>query len=269
MPAPRLAAEAEEIHAALAAHSVASRRLQPQDPQLSGRTDPMILNAAFLLPDGDTASFDAAVRALSEQHRATEIQVQGPWPPTPSRCSHDRRERPQPRDPVLPAGLAVRRRPGRDPAQCPDHLGPGGDDGEGGSLTMSGEQQARLTHRLETDPESVQRDLCKLVLTVVELVRQLMEAQALRRVDEGDLTDEQVEGLGLGLMRLEEAMEQGAHQLRARLVVLDACHQPLLRRSGVSREQSPEWSVVALQDKIRKETYPSIPMIKRLRALLV
>lgn len=134
---------------------------------------------------------------------------------------------------------------------------------------MSGEQQARLTHRLETDPESVQRDLCKLVLTVVELVRQLMEAQALRRVDEGDLTDEQVEGLGLGLMRLEEAMEHGAHQLRARLVVLDACHQPLLRRSGVSREQSPEWSVVALQDKIRKETYPSIPMIKRLRALLV
>jgi hypothetical protein len=73
---------------------------------------------------------------------------------------------------------------------------------------MSGEQQARLTHRLETDPESVQRDLFKLVLTVVELVRQLMEAQALRRVEEGDLTDEQVEGLGLGLMRLEEAMEE-------------------------------------------------------------
>jgi hypothetical protein len=53
-----------------------------------------------------------------------------------------------------------------------------------------------LTQRLETDPESVERDLFKLVLTVVELVRQLMEAQALRRVEEGDLTDEQVEGLG-------------------------------------------------------------------------
>ncbi|MGZ6079624.1 MAG: gas vesicle protein K, partial [Myxococcaceae bacterium] len=57
--------------------------------------------------------------------------------------------------------------------------------------------------RLETDSESVERDLFKLVLTVVELVRQLMEKQALRRVDEGDLTDEQVEGLGLGLMHLE------------------------------------------------------------------
>jgi hypothetical protein len=65
-----------------------------------------------------------------------------------------------------------------------------------------------LPERLETDAESVERDLFKLVLTVIELVRQLMEKQALRRVDEGDLTDEQVEGLGLGLMHLEEAMEE-------------------------------------------------------------
>ncbi len=65
-----------------------------------------------------------------------------------------------------------------------------------------------LPQRLETDKESVERDLFKLVLTVIELIRQLMEKQALRRVDEGDLSDEQVEGLGLGLMHLEEAMEE-------------------------------------------------------------
>ena len=65
-----------------------------------------------------------------------------------------------------------------------------------------------LPQRLETDPESVERDLFKLVLTIIELVRQLMEKQALRRVDQGDLTDDQVEGLGLGLMQLEEAMEE-------------------------------------------------------------
>ena len=70
------------------------------------------------------------------------------------------------------------------------------------------ERRHSLTQRLETDPESVERDLFKLVLTVVELVRQLMEAQALRRVEEGDLTDEQVEGLGQGLMHLEEAMDE-------------------------------------------------------------
>lgn len=64
-----------------------------------------------------------------------------------------------------------------------------------------------LPQRLETDPESVERDLFKLVLTIIELVRQLMEKQALRRVDEGDLTDDQIEALGTGLMHLEEAME--------------------------------------------------------------
>lgn len=65
-----------------------------------------------------------------------------------------------------------------------------------------------LPERLETDAESVERDLFKLVLTIIELVRQLMEKQALRRVEEGDLTDEQIEGLGQGLMHLEAAMEE-------------------------------------------------------------
>ena len=65
----------------------------------------------------------------------------------------------------------------------------------------------RLTQRMETDPDSVERDLFKLVLTIIELIRQLMEAQALRRVDDGTLSDEQVENLGLGLSRLEEAMD--------------------------------------------------------------
>lgn len=66
----------------------------------------------------------------------------------------------------------------------------------------------RLPHRLETDAEEVQRDLVRLVLTIIELVRQLMERQALRRVDTGDLSDDKVEELGLALMRLEEAMRE-------------------------------------------------------------
>jgi hypothetical protein len=69
------------------------------------------------------------------------------------------------------------------------------------------ERPRSLPQRLEADPESVERDLFKLVLTIIELIRQLMEAQALRRLDVGDLTEEQIEGLGLGLMHLEEAME--------------------------------------------------------------
>lgn len=66
----------------------------------------------------------------------------------------------------------------------------------------------RLQQRLETDAEQVQRDLMRLVLTIIELVRQLMERQALRRVDAGDLSDDQVEELGLALMRLEDAMTE-------------------------------------------------------------
>jgi Gas vesicle protein K len=63
-----------------------------------------------------------------------------------------------------------------------------------------------LPRRIEAQPETVGRDLGRLVLTIVELLRQLMERQALRRVEVGDLSDETVERLGLGLMRLEEAM---------------------------------------------------------------
>jgi hypothetical protein len=62
--------------------------------------------------------------------------------------------------------------------------------------------------RIEIDPEEVGRDLGRLVLTIVELLRQLMERQALRRVDAGDLPDDAVERLGVGLMRLEEAMAE-------------------------------------------------------------
>jgi hypothetical protein len=65
-----------------------------------------------------------------------------------------------------------------------------------------------LPARLELDPDSVGRDLGRLVLTIVELVRQLMERQAIRRVEVGDLPEETVERLGLGLMRLEEAMDE-------------------------------------------------------------
>ena len=60
--------------------------------------------------------------------------------------------------------------------------------------------------RIDADPETVERGLVTLVLTVVELLRQLMERQALRRVEGGDLTDEQVEQIGLTLMALDDRM---------------------------------------------------------------
>ena len=65
-----------------------------------------------------------------------------------------------------------------------------------------------LPARIDAEPETVGRDLGRLVLTIVELLRQLMERQAIRRVEAGDLPEETVERLGLGLMRLEEAMDE-------------------------------------------------------------
>ncbi|MGE5695461.1 MAG: gas vesicle protein K [Candidatus Sericytochromatia bacterium] len=62
--------------------------------------------------------------------------------------------------------------------------------------------------RINADPEDVERGLVSLVLTLVELLRQLMERQAIRRVDRGDLTDDQVERIGTTLMLLEEKMAE-------------------------------------------------------------
>jgi Gas vesicle protein K len=62
--------------------------------------------------------------------------------------------------------------------------------------------------RIDADPEQVERGLVTLVLTVVELLRQLMERQALRRVDQGGLSDEKVEQIGATLLALDERMAE-------------------------------------------------------------
>jgi hypothetical protein len=62
--------------------------------------------------------------------------------------------------------------------------------------------------RVEADQEDVARGLAQLVLTLIELLRQLMERQAIRRVEAGGLTDDQIERLGQALMTLEQRMEQ-------------------------------------------------------------
>jgi hypothetical protein len=65
-----------------------------------------------------------------------------------------------------------------------------------------------VARRLRTDPDTVERDLVRLVLTIVELLRQLMERQALHRVDKGGLTEDQEERLGMTLMILHDRMTE-------------------------------------------------------------
>jgi gas vesicle protein GvpK len=62
--------------------------------------------------------------------------------------------------------------------------------------------------RVNADPEQVERGLAQLVLTLVELLRQLMERQALRRMETGTLTDEEIERLGDTFMKLEQRMRE-------------------------------------------------------------
>ena len=63
-----------------------------------------------------------------------------------------------------------------------------------------------LPERINADPEKVEQGLARLVLTVIELLRRVLEHQAVRRMDGGTLSDEQVERLGLALLRLNERM---------------------------------------------------------------
>ena len=62
--------------------------------------------------------------------------------------------------------------------------------------------------RIEADPEKVEQGLAQLVLTLIELLRQLMERQALRRMEQGTLDDDQIERLGETFMKLAERMDE-------------------------------------------------------------
>ena len=65
-----------------------------------------------------------------------------------------------------------------------------------------------LPSRINIDSQSVEQGLAKLVLTLIEFVRRLLEKQAVRRMEGEDLSPEQIEELGLALMRLEAKLEE-------------------------------------------------------------
>jgi hypothetical protein len=62
--------------------------------------------------------------------------------------------------------------------------------------------------RWNADPDDVRRSVAKLVLTLIEFIRQLLERQAIRRMEAGTLTADQIESVGLALMRLEETVRE-------------------------------------------------------------
>jgi hypothetical protein len=83
----------------------------------------------------------------------------------------------------------------------------------GGAAAAEFERELRelapaLPERINAGPEGVESGLARLVLTLVELLRNVLEHQAIRRMDGGTLSDDEVERLGLALLRLEERMQE-------------------------------------------------------------
>ena len=66
--------------------------------------------------------------------------------------------------------------------------------------------------RWNANPDDVRKSVLKLVLTLVELIRQLLERQAIRRMEAGTLTDDETEAVGAALMRLQETILELAKQ---------------------------------------------------------
>ena len=69
-----------------------------------------------------------------------------------------------------------------------------------------------LPSRIEANADDIEAGLAKLVLTLIEFLRQVLEHQAVRRMEGGGLSDDEVEQLGLALMRLQEKLEEIKNQ---------------------------------------------------------
>lgn len=65
-----------------------------------------------------------------------------------------------------------------------------------------------LPERIEADEDDIEAGVARLVLTLVEFIREILEHQAVRRMEGGSLSDEEVERLGLALLRLKERLDE-------------------------------------------------------------
>ena len=88
-------------------------------------------------------------------------------------------------------------------------MGEGAPTGEPHPAEVALQALARaLPDHIDADPEKVEQGLARIVLTVVELLRRVLEHQAVRRMDGGTLSDDEIERLGLALLKLSERMEE-------------------------------------------------------------
>jgi hypothetical protein len=104
---------------------------------------------------------------------------------------------------------AKRRRPrkrSRRPAGAGGPAAPKRESAKAGPATARKKKPQPI--RWNPEPEDVQRSVVKLVLSLIEFIRKLMERQAVRRMEEHTLTPEEIEKVGQALMRLEKTVAQ-------------------------------------------------------------
>jgi len=101
---------------------------------------------------------------------------------------------------------------------------------------------SRPQPRLDCTPENIDQGLAKLVLSLIELLRQLLERQAIRRVEGGSLSDEQIESMGSSLMKLEGKIREMAEQFGLTLADLNLDLGPLgnLLESSPASKATPD-----------------------------
>lgn len=83
--------------------------------------------------------------------------------------------------------------------------------------------------RVELSPDNIEQGLAKLVLTLIDFLRQLLERQAIRRMEGGALSEEEVEQMGEALMKLEAKIRDMAEQFGLSLADLNIDLGPLGR----------------------------------------
>lgn len=78
------------------------------------------------------------------------------------------------------------------------------------TITIKDPEEVKDTNpeRINIDPKNVEKGFSKLVLTLLELIRKLLEKQAMRRVEGGSLSDEEIEKVGEALMKIENKMQE-------------------------------------------------------------
>jgi hypothetical protein len=172
----------------------------------------LLFSAAYLVRRDKTEDFRRRLLDLTAAHDHLRTLCTGPWPPyhfvpklvfpPPSPSSHRHRRHRRPWRQAVPDASG--------PTLSSDRLNkilndPGNLDEFVRGLQNLGNT---LPSRVNADPQSVERGLAKLVLTLIDLLRQLMERQAIRRMEGGSLTDEEIERLGQTFMLLEKRLKE-------------------------------------------------------------